>query len=148
MLPYEEGKKDVLRIACHSLSHLENANQQHHGEEGVEMNVHCVKPLHRLLRTVGPLDPHVLVHEVPDNRRNGKTTQKGEENALDHRFATCPHDTQSVHYTTEAPGTNGPRIRHRNELKGRAGRRSTYRHKEESNENKRRIISCPLVARL
>lgn len=112
------------------------------------MNVHRVEPLHRLLRTVRSLDPHVLVHQVPDNRRNQETTQEGEENALDHRFTTHKLRPLDIHDAAEAPRANGPRIRHGNELEGIDGRQSTYGHKEERDENKRRIITCPLIARL
>ena len=112
------------------------------------MNVHRVEPLHRLLRTVVSLDPHVLVHQVPDNRRNRETTQEGEENALNHRLATFVLRPLDIHDTAEAPRTNGPRIRHGNKLEGIGDVQNTYGHKEERDENKRRIITCPLIARL
>ena len=130
------------------MPYLENANQQYHREEGVEMNVHCVEPLHRLFRTVGSLDPHVLVHQVPDNRCNCETTQEGEENALNHRFTTFALRPLGIHDAAEAPRTNGPRIRHGNKLKGIGEMQNTYGHKEERDENKGRIITCPLIARL
>lgn len=78
--------------------------------------------------------------------RNRETTQEGEENALNHRLATFVLRPLDIHDTAEAPRTNGPRIRHGNKLEGIGDVQNTYGHKEERDENKRRIITCPLIA--
>lgn len=71
------------------------------------MNVDCIEPFYRLLRTVGTLNTHSMVDNIPDDRGNCQTCKKGEEETLNERLATSENRRKSVHgvgHTSRAYG--------------------------------------------